>query len=140
MAPHSRKLKTILFTLGTNTSFNCQIRSWNINNGTDDGERFYTFCPDGEFFEEAEPEYTLELSFFADWRSDGISEFLVLNDQQVADFVLEHHPDISGEHVKWTGKVKVKHPSVGGDARTTEVTEVTLPILGKPAFERVVAT
>lgn len=136
MAVHNRKVKLITFTLD-GTAFECQVKTWNIANNTDDGERYYTQCPDGEFREDAEPDYALELEFFADWRSNGISDFLWSNDQETVAFVLDHHPDIVGEHVRWTGSVKVKAPNVGGEARTTEMTEVTLPIVGKPTYARI---
>lgn len=133
--PHSRKLKIITFTL-LGTSFECQLQKWKMNNNTEDGERFYTFCPTGEFREDAEFDYSLDLTFFADWRFNGISDFLFTNDQTRVAFVLDHLPDIVGEHVRWTGECKIKAPSVGGDARTTEMTEVTMPIFGEPTYSR----
>ena len=135
----SRKLKVVTFTL-SGTEFQCQLQGWKITNGTDDGELFYTYCgpgSEGEFREEAEPQYSLELKFFSDWRLNGISDFLVTYDQQVGAFLLDHHPDITGEHVRWTGNVKIKAPDVGGDARTTEMTECTLPCIGKPTYARI---
>lgn len=135
----SRKLKIITFTLDGN-EFQCQLSSWKVTNNTEDGERFYTFCNDtsdgGEFREDAEPQYALELKFFSDWRSGGISDYLVVNDLLVVGFTLDHLPDIVGEHVRWVGNVKIKAPTVGGDARTTEVTEVTLQVIGKPTYSR----
>ncbi|WP_188193443.1 hypothetical protein [Nonomuraea sp. SYSU D8015] len=135
MPPHNRKLKTINFALG-GTQFECQISNWNLENNSEDGERFYTFCPDGEFREEAEPEYALNLTFFSDWRNNGISDFLVDNDGLNATFTLDHHPDIPAEHVTWSGTVRIKAPNVGGDARTTETQEVTLQVIGKPVYTR----
>ena len=144
MPAHNRKLKFITFTLD-GTDYQCQVQTWNIANNTDDGEKFYSFCTDGttfdeadtEFREEADDDYALEVTFFADWRSAGISDFLWANDQTNVTFQLDHHPDIAAEHVRWNGTVKIKAPSVGGDVRTTEMTEVTLPIIGKPTFTRV---
>lgn len=136
MAAHNRRLKTITFTLGA-TAFECQVKSWQIVNNTEDGERQFTFCPDGEFYEEADDTYALELTFFSDWRSGGISDFLVANNQTNVAFQLDHHPAIVGEHVRWTGTVKVKAPTVGGEVRTTEMTEVTLPVIGKPVYARI---
>lgn len=133
MAAHNRKLKVIEFGLGA-TQFECQVSSWNVANNTEDGERHFTFCPDGEFREDGEDDYALELTFFSDWRSAGISRYLTQNDKTVVAFTLDHHPDIPAEHVTWTGNVKLKAPTVGGDARTTEMTEVTLQIVGKPVF------
>lgn len=135
MAVHSRKIKLIEFAIGA-TQFECQISSWTLENNSDDGEKFYTLCPDGEFREEAEPDYALSLTFFSDWRSGGLSDFLVANDGEDATFTLDHHPDIPAEHVTWTGTVRVKAPNVGGDARTTETQEITLQVIGKPVYVR----
>jgi hypothetical protein len=133
MTTHNRKLKIIEFALEA-VQFECQVSNWNMANNTEDGERFYAYCPSGEFREEAEPDYALELTFFADWRSAGISRYLTLNDQTDVAFTLDHHPDVAAEHVTWTGTVRLKAPTVGGDARTTEMTEVTLPVIGLPVF------
>lgn len=135
MSVHNRKLKLIEFAIGV-TQFECQLSNWNLENNSDDGEKFYTYCPDGEFREEAEPDYALSLTFFSDWRSGGISDFLVENDGTNATFTLDHHPDIPAEHVTWTGTVRIKAPNVGGDARTTETQEITLQVVGKPLYAR----
>lgn len=136
MALHTRRLKQIQFAIGA-SNFECQVQSWNIANNTDDGEKLFSFCPDGEVREEADDDYALELTFYSDWRSAGVSEFLWQNDQQILNFTLNHHPDIPGEHVQWTGQCKVKAPNVGGEVRTTEMSEATLPIIGRPQFTRV---
>lgn len=138
MSAHNRKLKTLTLQLGSD-QFHCQLQEFKLNNNTEDGERFYTFCAadeDGEFREDAEPDYSLELKFFSDWRSAGVSAWLWAHDQETVDFQLDEHPDVAAEHVRWTGQLKVKAPSVGGAARTTEMTEVTLPIIGKPEYTR----
>lgn len=140
MSTHTRKIKIVTFSFGptgTAEPFECQIQNWNVENNTEDGERYYAQCPDGEFREEAEPDYALSLTFFADWQLDGISDYLWTNDGQEVAFTLDHHPDVVGEHVRWTGTVKIKAPNVGGEGRTTEMTEVTLPIKGKPVYSRV---
>ena len=134
--PHARKIKVVQFSID-GSSFECQVKNWKIVNNTEDGEKLYAQCPNGEFREEAEPDYALELVFYADWRSEGISDFLTLHDQETLGFTLDHHPDIVGEHVRRTGTVKVKDPGMGGDARTTEMTEVTLPCIGKPTYARI---
>ena len=136
MSVHNRRLKLITFTLD-GQSFECQVKTWKLDPGEEDGERMYTFCEDGEFEEETDDDPTLELSFFSDWRSNGISRYLWENGGSVVAFQLDHHPDIVGEHVRWTGDVKLKRPAVGGDARTTEVTDITLKIIGEPEFTAV---
>ncbi len=133
--PHHRRLKTITLSIDT-TQYECQVQSWQIVNNTDDGDKHYTFCPDGEFREDADDDYALELTFFSDWRKPtGISHFLWTNDKQEVAFELHHHPDIPAEHVMWTGTVRIKAPNIGGEARTEEMTEVTLPIVGRPSYD-----
>lgn len=134
-ATHNRKLKLIEFDIN-GTQFECQVQSWKIANNSDDGEKMFSQCPDGEFREEPEPDYALELTFFADWRSNGISDFLWAHKGETLAFTLDHHPDVVGEHVQWTGSVLVRAGDVGGDARTTEMTEVTLQCVGEPTYTR----
>ena len=134
--PHHRKLKFIELEFEAER-FECQLRAWRVLNNTEDGERFYVFCPDGEFFEDAEPLYALELAFFSDWRSGGVSDWLTEHDQETVGFRIDHHPDIPGEHVRRTGQLKIKAPSMGGEARATEITEITLPCVGKPTYTRI---
>lgn len=136
MTALNRRLKVINLTIGA-TSFECQLKSWTLDPGLDDGDRMYTFCPDGEFTEETDPNYTLDLSFFSDWRLNGISDYLTQNTGLTAAFVIDHHPDIAAEHVRWSGNVRIKAPPVGGDARDTEVTEITLQCQGVPTYVRV---
>lgn len=141
--PVHRKIKQILFSLDkdqagieTPTQFQCQIQSWTLTPPQEDGARIYTQCPDGEFLEDVEPVWSLELAFLSDWTAGGISDFLASNAGKLADFVLEHHPDIPGEHVKWTGVLKLKSPPAGGAARATETQNVTFACIGEPLYAR----
>lgn len=137
MALHSRKLKLIEFAIGA-VQFECQIRSWTLDPGIPDPERLYSFCPDGRALsEQDESEPTLQLTFYSDWRSGGISDFLTANSGQDAAFTLNHHPGIAAEHVQWTGTVRVKAPPVGGEIRADEMTEITLMIVDDPIYTRV---
>lgn len=128
-ATHNRRLKLIEFSID-GEQFECQVQSWTLDPGIEDGERMYAFCPDGSFVEEADPDPTLELKFYADWRSAGVSRFLWDHQGETVAFVLDHHPDIPAEHQTFSGEVFIKPGPVGGDARTTEMTEVTLQIVG----------
>jgi len=134
-ATHNRKVKLIELSIGA-TAFQCQVQTWQVVNNTEDGEKMFSQCPDGEFREESDPDYALEMTFFSDWRSDGISDYLTVHDGETVAWQLDHHPDIVGEHVRFAGQVKLRAPSAGGEARTTEMTEVTLPIIGKPDYSR----
>lgn len=147
---NNRRLKFITFSFSdlespedVDIEFQCQVEAWQIVNNTPDGDKRFSFCYDpdasdaeneldGEFREEAEPDYQLTATLYADWRSNGISWFLTEHDGQTLHFRIDHHPNVPAEHVYWTGRVKIKAPSVGGNARTTEMTEMALPIIGKP--------
>ena len=144
MSVHHSKIKQISFTLDadqegieTPLNFECQIQNWTLTPPQEDGARFYTQCPDGEFLEDVEPVWSLELNFFSDWTANGISDFLAANAGKLADFVLDHHPDVPEEHVTWDGVLKLKCPPIGGEARSTETQTVTFACIGEPAYARV---
>jgi len=137
---HNRKLKILTLRLGTapdEIEVQCQLKTFTINNNTDDGEKLYSYCgpgTEGEAREEADPDYSLTGELYADWRDNGISDFAWRHDGETMDFRVDHHPDIAAEHKAWSGQLKVKAPSVGGDARTTEMTSIEWPIIGKPDY------
>lgn len=135
MSIHNRKLKVITLDIG-GTDFECQVSNWQMVNNADDGDKIYSFCPDGEDTEEVDPDWSLQLTFFSDWTSGGVSDYLMQHAGEVVTFQLDHHPDIPAEHVRWDGKVRLKAPSVGGDVRTTETQEITLGVIGKPNYTR----
>lgn len=135
MSLHNRKLKQITFDLG-GTDFECQVSNWQLVNNTEDGQKIYSFCPDGEAIEETDDDWSLTLTVWSDWRSGGISDYLMANDGDDVTFQLDHHPDIALEHVRWTGTVRLKAPNVGGEVKTTETQEVTLQCVGKPVYTR----
>lgn len=133
MTAHNRKLKTAVLELD-GTDYAAQLTSFKLVNNTDDGDKTYTYAADGEFREETDDDYALELKFVADWRDGGISRFLTENDREIVDFTLGHIPTVTAEHGDWSGEVVVKAPDVGGDVRDTEMTEITLQVIGKPVY------
>lgn len=137
MAVAHRKLMIAVFDLD-GTEFQNQLSTISLNNETDDPEQFHTYGGDGESFAEAaDDSYTLDLTLYADWRSNGISDFLTAHDGETLPFTIDWHPNIVGEHIRRTGSVLVKAPNMGGDIRTTETTEVTMTVIGKPSYERI---
>lgn len=136
MTAHNRKLTRIIFSLD-GIQYQAQVQSWTMNNNTDDAEVFYVFEPGEEFAEPADPSWSLDVTFYADWRSDGIADFLMAHDEEDVDLILDHHPGVPGEHVRWTGTIHLKAPNVGGDVRTTEQISTTLTFVGKPVYSRV---
>lgn len=135
MTAHNRKLKTITFDLG-GTEFQGQLNNWKMNNNTPDAEIFYVYAEGEEFAEDADAAWSLDMTFYSDWRSGGISDYLMSNDEEDVTFQLDHHPGFPAEHVRWTGTLHIKAPNVGGEVRTTETTEVTFQCVGKPLYSR----
>jgi hypothetical protein len=136
MSAHNRKLQVLTLDIGGN-EFQIQCRVAELQNNTDDGTFFPTYDPvDGGFIEAAEDSYALNLEFYADWRSDGVSDYLWSQDGTTVSFQLDHHEDIPAEHVRWVGEVLIKAPNVGGEVRTTEITSTVLQCAGKPTFSR----
>lgn len=128
MAPHVTKHKIVTLDVG-GEDFAIQLRAYQLVNDTEDGERAYTFAPDGEYEEETDPVWNLEMTLLTDWRVNGVSDFLFSHNGEVMPFQLDVNPDIPAEHVRFSGDVKIKAPSVGGEARTTATHEITLPLL-----------
>jgi hypothetical protein len=140
MTIHQRRLKIITLTIG-GVDYSCQITSWTLSFGIKTGTRVYTYCSAGEgqntFIEETDGDPTLLMKFLHDWTSGGFSDYMVLNNMTTAAFVIDHHPDIVGEHVRLSGNLQIQAPDVGGDARVTEVGQVTWPVLGIPTYARI---
>ena len=143
MSIHTRRLKYITLTIGDSPdeeSFECQVKTWNVNNNTDDGDKLFSFCYDpddpdaGETREETEPDWSVHLDFFADWRNNGVSTWAQQHDGEIVGFELTHNPDRAAETVRWSGRLKVKAPNSGGDARTTEMQSADWVCIGKPDF------
>lgn len=135
MAVHQRRHKIIEFDV-EGAEYACQIKTWNLENNTDDGDLVYTLCPDGVFREETDADWALTLEYFSDWRSEGISDFFMAHDGETVNFQIDHHPDIPAEHVRWVGQCVVKAPTVGGEARETEEQEAEFQCVGKPEYSR----
>lgn len=136
MPAHNRKLAQLTLDIG-GTEYQIQCRSAELQNNTDDGTQFDTFGGDeGTFVEPADDSYALALEFYADWRLQGISDYLWDHDGETVTFRLVHWPHIPAETVQWDGDVLVKAPNVGGEIRSTEITTTTLQCVGKPEKSR----
>jgi hypothetical protein len=125
----NRKLKQLILDIG-GTEFQAQLQSWTLNDNTDDPETFFVYEPGEEFVEEPDPSYSLDCTFYSDWRVRGHLGLPVVAPRETVTFQITHHPDIPAEAKIFSGQLLVKGPSVGGDVRTTEQSSVTFPIVG----------
>lgn len=139
------RLKVINFTLN-GVSYGFQLNSWTLTNNTVDGVKTFTYGGPGttqtgvvssEFRTETDDDWQLSMKYYSDWRAGGISDYLMQNTRVVAGFQLDHHPDIVGQWVRWSGNCVLKAPNVGGDVRMIEETSVNLLILGIPTYARI---
>lgn len=137
-AMHVRKLKTITLTIGAQ-SIEAQVSNWTLDPGLSVGDRLYGFAPGAEYVDEADPEPTLSLTYFSDYRSAGFSTWCWQHAGETAAFTLDHHPG-TAEHVRWTGNLFVTPGPAGGDVRATETTDVEFTVIGEPTFEFVGTT
>lgn len=129
MTAQNRKLKQLVLDIG-GTEFQAQLQSWTLNDNTDDPDTFFVYEPGEEFVEEPDPAYSLDCTFYSDWRSGGISDYLWSHRGETVTFQITHHPDIPAEAKVFSGSLLIKGPSVGGDVRTTEQSSVTFPVVG----------
>ena len=129
---HHRKLKLITLEID-GEEYQCQITSWKINppGNIGLGDKVKTFCEDGEFREDVDPDdWTVDLTWVTDWRAAGLNRVLWANQGTTVDFSLTNHPTTTGEAVLWAGEVILQAPAAGGDADTTEMSEITLTGVG----------
>jgi hypothetical protein len=133
---HANQLKYVSLEIGGN-EFRAQIEDWKLTDNTDDPETIYSYGADGENedTEEENPAWSLELKFYSDWRTPtGLNHYLWTNAGQVVNYTILHNLGSAGENPEFAGQVKLKRTSVGGTVRTTERTELTLPVVGVPDY------
>lgn len=136
MSIHRNQLKYVSLDIGGN-EFRAAISTWRLVDNTEDPEKIYSYGADGqnEDTEEEVPDWALELTFFSDWRTPtGLNHYLWTNAGQVVTYTIGHHLGTTGEDPEFSGEVRLKRTPVGGQVRTTEVTELTLPIVGVPDY------
>jgi len=133
---HAPTMKYVSLDIGGN-EFRAQIKTWKLTDDTDDPDSIYTFGADGqnEDTEEPNPKWNLELEFYADWRAPtGLNHYLWSNPGQVAAYTIHHNLGTDGSDPVFSGEVKLKRTPVGGEVRTKELTELTLPVVGEPDY------
>ncbi len=136
MSIHHNTLKYVSLEIGGN-EFRAQISTWRLVDNTDEPEKIYSFGADGENEDSEDPEDArgLELKFFSDWRTPtGLNHYMWTNAGQTVNYTIIHNLGSAGESPEFAGQVKLKRTPVGGDVRTTEVTELTLPVVGVPDY------
>jgi hypothetical protein len=139
--PHYRRVKTISFMMNS-VEYSTQISDWKVSAGIKTGNRIYTQSVAGEghnsLIEETDGVPVLTLTFLADWTAGGISDYLWQHNMTVVTYTLDHHPDIVGEHIQFSGTVQLQAPDTGAIARTSESQTVNLPIIGAiPTYARI---
>jgi hypothetical protein len=127
--------KNVDFVLGeeaTGYNFKCQLRSVTLTPDVNT-ERIKTLCPEGQFSNVDDPEWTLELGYLFGNVTDAV------NDQSLADFLLDHMgekmpfyyaPRAGGSG--YTGTVTILPGPIGGEQGGFSEQSVSLPVDGQP--------
>lgn len=138
MPIQNKKFKTAIvkFTTPVLADFSCQMLAMMPQNNSPDGDKYYTFCSDGlgEGREETDPDWSVTLRGKHDWTATGVSRYLTSNDNAEVELVLNFDNGVAGWNRTWTGKVLVRAPGDGGDARSPQEFEVTLQYVAKPVL------
>lgn len=129
MVAHNRRLDYITLDI-EGVQYECQIEEWKLNPPQNIGDKGYTFCPDGEYREQVDPDdWTLDLTWLTDWRTGGLDRVMWAAGTSAPDtpldFELVNHPTVTGEAVSWVGQIYPRCPPAGGKARETEKTAMT---------------
>lgn len=136
MSIHAPTMKYVSLEIGGN-EFRAQITDWRLVDDSEDGDKIFTYGEDGENEdqEEGTDAWNLELKFYADYRTPtGLNHYLWTNAPGVANYTIHHNLGVDGSDPVYSGQVKLKRPNVGGEVRTKELTELTLPTVGVPDY------
>ena len=136
MSIHAPTMKYVSLEIG-GIEFRAQITDWKLVDETDEGDSIFTYGADGQNEDSEEPTdaWNLELKFYADYRSpSGLNHYLWTNAPGTATYTIHHNLGTDGSDPVFSGEVKLKRPSVGGEVRTKELTELTLKVVGVPDY------
>lgn len=130
MTAYNKRLKDLTLSIGA-IAIECQVTDFKINPPQNVGDLVYTYCLDGSFREEVDDDdWTLDLKWVTDWRTGSLNRYLWANQGATAAFTLQLHPSTVGSKVQWAGSILVRAPAVGGEVRTTEMSEMTFTGVG----------
>lgn len=129
---YAKNVDLILGEEATGFNFKCQLRSVTLTPDVNT-ERIKTLCPDGQFSNVDDPEWSLELGYLYGnvTSTDGT--------QSLADFLLEnmgnkvpffYAPRAGG--AGYTGMVTVLPGPIGGEQGGFSEQSVSLPVDGQP--------
>lgn len=132
MTANNKRLKQLTLVIN-GVDYACQATDVNVVNNTPDGDKVFTFCADGEFREETDDDWALEVKWVSDWTAGGFNRILEANNGVTVPAIVTFHTDALGtwSH-RETGNVILKAPSKGGTVRTTDMSEQTFLFVGKP--------
>ena len=121
----------ILGDEATGSNFKCQLRSVELTPDTNI-ERIKTMCPDGQYSEVDEPEWTLALGYLngnvATGDPQALADYLLANKGAKTDFIFR--PRAGGKG--YSGQVTLLAGSIGGSQGSYSEGSVDLPVDGQP--------
>lgn len=124
--------KLVLGDYATGTAYECQLRSITLTPEANVA-RTKTLCPEGQYAEVEDPEWTLELGYLGGNVTGGAAEAL-------ADYLLENHGEkiafhfepLKGSGSGYSGTVSIIAGGIGGEQGNFSEQSVSLPLDGQP--------
>jgi|SRR5215217_1126943 len=134
MSLNVNRNKNISFTLD-GTSVDCQVQSYTFDPGIDDGDVLYSYCSSGanRTVQEVDDNPTLDVTFYADFHTTGVSRFLWEHKGEDVDFELVHLNDKADQKFTVTGVLRARPGPLGGDVRDNDMTETTFQVISYTA-------
>lgn len=127
-----KNVDLILGDVATGDNFKCQLRSVNLDPDTNT-VKAKTLCPEGQFAEVEDPEWTLNLGYLygsviGTGQPAALADYLLENKGDKVDFMFR---PISGG-IGYRGTVTLIAGGIGGDQGGFSEKSVALPLDGQP--------
>jgi hypothetical protein len=120
---------------GTRVEYNCDVSLAEILSTPGDEVEYATLCPTGSYKSIGKTTYSLHIVAVQRWASDGLADFLWVNDGALADFQYQAHgagKTPSATEPGMSGQVRLVAGNYGGEAQTYAELDVELPCSTKP--------
>lgn len=97
---------------------------------------YATLCPDGSFTALGKESFQVEVTAAQDWTADGLCRFLWENAGLESDMTFQPRGGavVGADNPKWTAKVTLPRPPVGGEVNTFAEAELVFPVKGVPVL------
>lgn len=127
---YAKDVDLILGDEATGTNFKCQLRSVVLTPDSNT-ERIKTLCPDGQYSNVDDPEWSLDLGYLNgdDPDDEALADYLLENQGEKVPF---WYAPVSGGEKGYTGICTLLPGPIGGEQGSFSEQSVSLPVDGQP--------